>query len=59
MLYSTVGLSLYPNPMISGIINLKYLDRRGTTGNHLSADAPIPCNSRSTSLLFGLSTSEE
>jgi hypothetical protein len=42
IVYSTVGLSLYPKPTISGIISWKYLDNVGETYDHLSAEAPIP-----------------
>ena len=44
ILYSTVGLSLYPKPIISGTIVLKCSWKKGMTLDHLSADAPIPCN---------------
>jgi hypothetical protein len=38
-----VGLSLYPKPTMSGTSTLKYFDSVGAIGNHLSAEAPIPC----------------
>ena len=44
ILYSSIGSSLSPNPIISGIIILKYLDNIGATFSHLSHEAPSPCS---------------
>ena len=44
--YSTCGFSLYPNPTISGIINLYFEERDGMIFVHLSAEPPNPCKSR-------------